>query len=90
MDLSRGRNSGAILPENGEELVVEVDEFVTVLKQHVAVNTVCKVVMREIGTADDHLVIEDVAFNVVHAYLSESPADHTQNFVPARWQKLSN
>ena len=46
VDLSGGQNSGAILPENGEELVVEIDEFVTVLKQHVAVNSVCEVVVR--------------------------------------------
>ena len=90
MDLSGGRSSGAVLSENGKELVVEIDEFVAVFKQHVAVDTVCEVVMRKIGAADDHFVVEDVAFNVIYAYLSEGFDKHTKHFVPTRWQKLSN
>lgn len=59
-------------------LFVVVDQVGAVLEENVAVDPSCEVIVGKIRAADDHVVIEDVALDVVHA----------QDFVPSRRQEL--
>ena len=70
---------GISIDRSGNQLFVVIDELGTVFKENIAINSSCEVIIGEIGAADDHVVIEDVAFNVVHA----------EDFIPTRRQKLS-
>lgn len=67
-----------IYEEREGKLFVVINEFGAVFEENIAINASCEVIVGKIRAADDHVVIEDVALDVVHA----------EDFVPTRWKEL--
>ena len=67
-----------IYEEREGKLFVVINEFGAVFEENIAINASCEVIVGKIRAADDHVVIEDVALDVVHA----------EDFVPTRRKEL--
>ena len=79
-DLAIGANGGAIARKNGEEALINADEVRAVLKKDITINTFGKVFVGQICSTDNHVVVKNIALDVVN----------TQNLIPARREELSD